>query len=231
MDAKLALSQRLKAVADMVPACDTVADIGCDHGKAAAALLLCGKAARVVCGDISAGSLDKARRLAHEYALEGRISLRLGSGLSVLEPGEANAAILAGMGGMLIARILEDGADRAPDTLVLSPNRDAAKLRGALAALGWRIEDEALVLESRHFYPVIRAVKGSAPALTDMQAEFGPVLLQKKPELLKKLVQRRIAETRAVMGRLEAADSPRAQRLLKETDARLQQYAEVLSWL
>lgn len=215
----------------MTPACDTVADIGCDHGKAAAALVQGGKARRAVCGDISAGSLDKARALVSAQGFENCISLRLGSGLSVLEAGEADVAVLAGMGGVLIARILEDSVNKAPGVLVLSPNRDAALLRSRLTACGYRIADEALVYENRHFYPVILAVKGESRPLTDIELEFGPVLLQKKPELLRQLVLRRIAETEAIRGRLETSGSPRRQQLAADAEAKLQKYNEVLKWL
>jgi tRNA (adenine22-N1)-methyltransferase len=145
MKEDIGLSQRLQAVADMVPPGSTVADIGCDHGKAAVALIRSGKAQRAICGDISAPSLDKARCLAHECGMEDRVSLRVGDGLAVLQPGEADAAVIAGMGGMLIAAILERGAASAPDALVLSPNRDAAKLRRTLVTCGYRIADETLV--------------------------------------------------------------------------------------
>jgi tRNA (adenine22-N1)-methyltransferase len=215
----------------MVPSCDTVADIGCDHGKVAAALVRSGKAQRAICGDISGKSLEKARKLAREYGLESRISLREGSGLSVLETGEADAAIIAGMGGRLIARILEEGMDQAPGALVLSPNRDAALLRGWLAQNGYIIADEALVREDGRFYPILLARRGESAALSDIELEFGPVLLQKKPEALKQYVRRRIADTRAIRTRLENSASRRRQRLLDENEAKLKQYAEVETWL
>jgi len=231
MDAKIALSVRLQAVADMVPSCDTVADIGCDHGKAAVALVQSGKAQRAVCGDISDASLDKARMLADERGLKDRISLRVGDGLAVLQPGEADAAVIAGMGGILIATILTEGADRAPEVLVLSPNRDAATVRHTLIALGYRIADEALVCEAGHYYPVILAVRGESSALTEIEAEFGPVLLLKRPEALNRLLQRRIAETKAVAVRIEASSSSRKAELLEAAEAKLQNYTEVQKWL
>jgi tRNA (adenine22-N1)-methyltransferase len=231
MTARIALSERLQAVVDMVPFCAVAADIGCDHGKAAAALLLCGKAARAVCADISAPSLDKARNLSREYGLEAAMSLRAGDGLSVLAPGEADAAVIAGMGGLLIADILKAGISSAPDTLVLSPNRDAAVLRGALAALGYRIDDEALVCEGGHYYPVIRAMRGQSPQLTAAELEFGPVLLKNRPEVLRRFVQRRVQETRVVRERVAGSESPRRELLLAQADGRLAYYEEVLKCL
>ncbi len=159
--------------------------------------------------------------------MEGSVSLRLGSGLSVLAPGEADAAILAGMGGALISRILEEGADKALGTLVLSPNRDAALLRGRLAAGGFYIADEALVCERSHFYPVIRAERGASPALSGIELEFGPVLLRNKPEMLKQFVSQRIRKTRELFDKLQRSDSKRKRALLEEIGQRLDNYMEV----
>jgi len=221
------ISGRMRQIIDMVPASGTVADIGCDHGKVAVALVQSGRAQRAVCGDISAGSLDKARKRVRECGLEARVALREGSGLTVLEAGEADAAVIAGMGGLLIAQILGEGADRAPGTLVLSPNRDAALLRQRLIAQGYYIADEALVYENRHFYPVILARKGASRALNDIELEFGPVLLEKKPEILKQFLARRVRETRAIQGRLEKNGSPGGRQLLEGINRRLIKYAEV----
>lgn len=231
MDAKIVLSERLQAVVDMVPPCGTMADIGCDHGKAAVALLQAGKAEHAVCGDISAASLDKARALARESELEAAILLRVGDGLAVLQPDEADAAVIAGMGGLLIANMLKEGAGRAPGVLVLSPNRDAAAVRQTLTALGYRIADETLICEAGHFYPIILALRGKCAELSETEAEFGPVLLKKKPEALRRLLQRCIAETEAIIGRVAASSSPRKAKLLQDAEARLKKYTEVIKCL
>ncbi len=225
------LSDRLRAVVSMVPACETVADIGCDHGKTAVWLLRNGRAKRAVCGDISAPSLEKAGRLAALEGLSGLVSLRVGSGFDVLEKGEAEAAVVAGMGGELMASILERGGDRLPAVLVLSCHRDAGVVRKWLAGNGFVIADEDMVLEKGHYYPVIRAEKGRSAPLTDMEREFGPVLLRKKPALLKSYVQKRIYQELSVRGRLEKSSAAQKDALLGELDARVKSYNEVLKWL
>ena len=225
------LSGRLLAIAEMVPQVDTVADIGCDHGKLAVWLVQNGRARRAVCGDISAPSLEKARKKAAEEGLADRISARVGSGLSVLAPGEADAAVIAGMGGELITSILEDDPDKTPDVLVLSCHSMADVLRGWLADNGFRFEDEVLIEEGRHFYPVMRVRRGQGTALTEVEREFGPVLLRKKPEALRKLLDRRIREAQRIYAELERADSPRKTELLRETDDTLKRYEEVRTWL
>lgn len=227
----MTISERLKQIIDMVPASDTVADIGCDHGKVAVTLIQSGKAKRVVCGDISPGSLDKARKLAHASGLSQSVALRRGDGLSVLAVGEADVAVIAGMGGELIIRLLDKDADKAPGTLVLSCNRDTAQLRQWLVTHGYRLEDEVLLFENGHLYPIIRAVKGESRELTDIELEFGPVLLQKKPELLGRFLQRCIQEAQTIRDNLEKSKARKKQQLLDEINERLSKYAEVEKWL
>ena len=225
------LSGRLRAIAEMVPHTGTVADIGCDHGKLAVWLVQQGRAQRVVCGDISIKSLDKARRLAEAEGLSGQIDARAGSGLGILTSGEADAAVIAGMGGELIVAILEADRCKAPDTLVLSCHTSADVLRGWLAQNGYCFEDEALVGEKGHFYPIMRLVRGQSPALTVTECEFGPVLLKSKPEELRCLVEKRIRKAKDIHARLERADSPRKTELLAEAEEKLKRYEEVLRCL
>jgi tRNA (adenine22-N1)-methyltransferase len=225
------LSGRLRAIAEMVPHTGTVADIGCDHGKLAVWLMRQGWAQRVICGDISTKSLNKARRLAEAEGLSGQIDARAGSGLGILTAGEADAAVIAGMGGELIVSILEADRDKAPDTLVLSCHTSADVLRGWLAENGYYFEDETLVEEKGHFYPVMRLVRGQSPALTGAECEFGPVLLQNKPEALRRLVEKRIRKIKDIRSQLERADSPRKTDLLAETKEKLTRYEEVLRCL
>lgn len=221
------LSSRLKAILDMVPKSVTVADIGCDHGKIAVELIKNGTAEKVISTDISGASLGKARKLVEANGLGERVSLRQGDGLSVLDAGEADTAVIAGMGGELIADILQSGADSAPDTLVLSCNTASGLLRKWLCDNDYRIDDEELVFEMRHFYPVMLATKGNAEPLSDMQLEFGPVLLKKKPKALKYFVRKRIDLTKDIRSKLKKANESSQEALIKSIDEKLKKYKEV----
>lgn len=223
----MVLSNRLKAIVQMVPKALTVADIGCDHGKVAAALMQNGMAQNIICADISASSLDKAKKLLYAEKPGCRVSFREGSGLDVLAAGEADVAVIAGMGGELIVSILDAGKDRAPDTLILSCNTAPDILRRWLCGNGYRFEDEALVYENGHFYPVMRVKKGQCGALSETELEFGPVLLQKKPETLKRLVNSRIGSLTANRESIKKYGSPEARALLSRIDKKLEEYAEV----
>ena len=222
------MKKRLDVIIDITPPCETVADIGCDHGKAAVGLLLLGKANAAVCSDISEKSLDKARKLAESEGVAGCVSFRVGDGLEVLEPGEADAAIIAGMGGELIARILESGKTRAPETLVLGCNTKPEAARDWLYKNGYRIEDEEMVREGRHFYPVILAVKGASRDLSETELELGPALLKKKPPEFIGYVQRKIEKALMKRESIRASEAKNASELLRALDEKIKRYKEAI---
>ncbi len=223
------MSSRLKAIVSMVPNVKIVADIGCDHGKAAVFLLEAGKAQTAVCGDISEKSLKKAERLAHSKGLEKRMSFREGDGLSVLEDGEADAAVIAGMGGELIARILGDAGEKAPCTLVLSCNTKAEALRQWLCGNGYVIEDEELIAEGNRFYPVILAKRGRSRQFSEIELELGPVLLKKRPETLLRLIDKRIGKQKQYIDSIKKHAPGSSGVKIKEIEERIKTYEEVIN--
>ena len=64
-----ALDERLACAAALFPACEYGADIGADHGRLSCALLASGKCRRMCVADISAESLEKAKRLLRLHGL------------------------------------------------------------------------------------------------------------------------------------------------------------------
>lgn len=221
------MPNRLDAIVRMVPRVKTIADIGCDHGKAAVLLLEAGKAKQAICTDISEKSLEKAKKLACSKGFDKQVSLRVGNGLRVLEKHEADSAIIAGMGGELITRILDEGKETAPDILILSCNTKAEILRQWLCSNSYVIRDEELVAEGRRFYPVILAEKGCSLQLSELELELGPVLLRKRPEALMRLLDRRIENAREYCERIDRHGSENAGRKYKEIEAKLKQYEEL----
>lgn len=138
-------------------ALETFADIACGRGELAVWLVARGLARRAVCGDRRPAAAQAARRLADEAGVSGALEVRLGDGLAVLAPGEAEVVAIAGLGGETIAEIVEDGWQVAETAraIVLQPVRRAAYLRAWAARAGalWLAED--LVAEGGRFYPAL----------------------------------------------------------------------------
>lgn len=177
------LSQRLQACLNLAAPYKIIADIGTDHAYLPCAGIKNNKLTKAIAADIGAGPLQSARHTVDRYGLHHEIELRLGPGLSVLQPGEVEAVVIAGMGGKLIASIL--GADplltRSFPRLVLQPNVDGVLVRKWLFSQGYEILDEELILEDGKFYEVIAAQAASEPVFYDeLDAEFGPILRRRK---------------------------------------------------
>ena len=104
------MSQRLITVADMLKSDGEAlkaADVGCDHGYVSIYLVQRGIAKSVIAMDVRKGPLSAAGANISEYGLEDLISTRLSDGVKELEKGEANAIVIAGMGGKLMERLIE----------------------------------------------------------------------------------------------------------------------------
>lgn len=165
------MGARLDAVLARIN-CRTLADIGCDHGKVAVGALLEGRAERCIATDISEKCLQKARELARTKGVD-KIEFRVGDGLSVLAPFEADCVVIAGMGGREIASVLQK-APPLKAKFILVPHDDAPLLRRFLAENGYGVESDRIVGEGRRFYPVIVCEKtGVKRSLSLLESLYG----------------------------------------------------------
>ena len=208
MPEKLELGPRLRAIADLVPPdCRCLADIGTDHGYVPAALLLAGRVGRAVAADVGALPLDHARRTAARCGVEDRIDLRLGDGLSVLSPGEADVIVIAGMGGDTIAGILAAAPwSRDGPLLLLQPMSRACELRRWLPEQGYAVRAETLVQDKGVLYPILSAAGGTMAPASEAQA-WGGFLLEGDP-LWGRYLSDRILRLRRAAAGLERARDP-----------------------
>ena len=179
----ISLDARLSAIRDLAGSCACFADIGADHGRLGAHMLLRGLCGRAQLADISEASLSKARRLIYGLGLTDRVEFCVGDGAQALsEP--PDVAVIAGMGGQTIAGILERGRDvLSRARLILQPNVAAPELRARLQAAHFRIVDETIARDGRRLYVIIVAEAGEM-RLTPEEIEVGPVLLRRRPENL-----------------------------------------------
>lgn len=187
---KLNISRRLELLAEMAPAVDTVCDIGADHAWLLIRLIQLGKVRRGIAVEVTEGPYRRSARNIEAFGLEKRLEARLGDGLGPIRPGEASAAVIAGMGGGTIGGILErsPGVVKSLDYLLLQPMSQPALVRRQLRRLGFRILREAMLEERDILYPIILAEPGEMPELSPEEAEYGPLLIRERPpELLREL--------------------------------------------
>lgn len=134
-----------------------VCDIGCDHGFVAIYLVQEHICPRVIAMDINRGPLSRAREHIESAGLSSYIETRLSDGMEKLNIGEADCIIAAGMGGRLIAKILNDFPEKRKSLryLVLQPQSELAFVRRYLRSEGLVIRKEDMVLEDGKFYPMM----------------------------------------------------------------------------
>ncbi|MFR8078260.1 MAG: tRNA (adenine(22)-N(1))-methyltransferase [Christensenellales bacterium] len=176
------LTKRLQTALDLLPACRLAADIGCDHGIAAEALLCQRKCQKVLACDISAPSLEKAKARLTRAGLAAHAEFFCCDGLA--KANEADGALLLGMGGRTIVEILQKGRSLLPQMrgLVAGPAGHAEALYRVLPALGLRVEDERIVWENGRFFPLVLLVPGTQRPLLGAAEELGPVNCQRRDE-------------------------------------------------
>ena len=170
------LSPRLLAAAEFVRRGAVFADVGTDHAYLPIFLLENGVIERAVCSDINRGPLQNAERNAKERGLDGKIEFLLADGAEALEGRGASDIAVCGMGGELIADIIE----RAPHLknpelrLILQPMSKQSTLRNYLAKNGFKIINEAYSSEAHHSYVTIHAEYVGVPyEISPVEAEIG----------------------------------------------------------
>lgn len=151
------LSVRLKAVADSVCPARCCADIGCDHGFLSIYLVENGICERMIAMDVNAGPLKRASEHTEERNFADIIDIRLSDGFQALEEGEAQEAVIAGMGGPLGLRILYEGREKVcmMERIVLQLQSEPAVVRYVLKEWGFKTENEVIVEEDSKFYTVL----------------------------------------------------------------------------
>ncbi len=173
------LSLRLQTCLDALHPLQSIADIGTDHAYLPCVGLLRGQLKRAIAADVGVGPLEAAKATISKYNLDDLIETRLGSGLSVIKPGEVEGVVIAGMGGKLITSILEADIPLAKsfNRLILQPNLDANVLRTFLMKNQFEIVDEKIVLDEKKFYEIIVVQPSQTPVVyNELDLEFGPVL-------------------------------------------------------
>jgi tRNA (adenine22-N1)-methyltransferase len=179
------LGERLAALAAHIPAGSRAADIGTDHAYLPIALLRRGLCPCAILTDINEGPLSKAREnilRAYQDAGENAVScrrgsiatpdgvytLRCGDGLVPIEHGEADVAVIAGMGGETILHILNADPEktRSIGIYVLQPRTKPAVLRQYIYDNNYYVIDEDLAEENGRICEIIVMSPGRPNAQT-----------------------------------------------------------------
>lgn len=215
---RILLPPRLGAVAAHALPCASLVDVGTDHGLLPLAMLLERQVSRALGLDVNPQPLERAAARASSLGIgqEQGLELRRSDGLQAMSPGEAEVAVLAGMGGATIARILAarpalttPGAPGGLRRVVASPHREPERVRAWARAAGWALVDEDLVVDAGRIYPIlVLEPGGAAPDWDEADLRLGPLLRLRRPPLFHVALERALAaERRALEAALAGAST------------------------
>lgn len=156
------LSKRLFKAAEYIN-CDTMADIGTDHGYLPIYLIQSGRSKKCIATDVNKGPLSRCRENADKAGYSALIETRIGNGLSCICENEVDTIAVCGMGGILISSILTAGADVAKSckSIVIQPQTHWHSVRKTIHSIEFSIIDEEMVFEDGMFYTIMNCVPGN----------------------------------------------------------------------
>ncbi len=206
------LKGRLGAIAEKIPVCGVLADVGTDHAYIPMYAVMKGVCCKALATDIRIGPVKIAERNIRRCGLEERIEVRLGPGLGPVACGEADTAVIAGMGGLLINEILQDSLEKARGikSLILQPMNAVELVRKWLYEEGFAIHEELLVSEGKKLYNIICAGwEGSSASRDDYELYIGRELLHSSDPLLGEYLLRKLNQLNIMIDGRNKSDTGR----------------------
>ena len=172
------ISKRLELVASFVPQGSILLDVGSDHAYLPIELVERGQIEAAIAGEVVEGPFQSAVKNVEAHGLKEKIQVRLANGLAAFEEADQVSVItIAGMGGRLIATILEEGLDKLANVerLILQPNNREDDLRIWLQDNEFQIVAESILEEAGKFYEIL-VVESGQMKLSASDVRFGPFL-------------------------------------------------------
>lgn len=158
-----------------------VADIGCDHGKLALALLQNNICNHVDLIDISQDSLTKAVDLMKANNIVATAySAYVSDGMKNVASNDIDLAIMCGMGGETIMHILKNPSFKAKYILI-SPQHNQDFTKKYLYLQNYRTIVDEMVYENGHYYNIILCISNSHVELNEIEIKYGVDNLKNKP--------------------------------------------------
>ena len=208
------IDSRMRAVMNFVREGSRVVDVGADHGYLSISLAQSGRAAKIIATEKNINPFEAARQNISAAGLGNVIELRLGDGLKVLSAGEVDTICIAGMGGALIKKILDESPEvvNSARQLILQPMNGAKKIREHLAETNWLIDDEDLAEVAGIIYEVISAVK---------VIDTPKIFKRESSPLKSKFFAQRIEKLQRVLDEMSKSDSARTSEKFSATLAEI----------
>lgn len=128
-------------------------DVGTDHGYVAERLLKRGYCRTLIASDVAQGPLDNAMQTLKRYVESGKVTLVRSDGIRQIDVEGADFAVIAGMGGDLISKIIEQSLDKALQIpfFILQAMTEQTMMRETLSKHMTYLWDYFVTEGSRHY--------------------------------------------------------------------------------
>ncbi|QSX08880.1 SAM-dependent methyltransferase [Alkalibacter rhizosphaerae] len=226
------LTDRLQQVANYVKPGSVVADIGTDHGYLAVYLIKNNISPYVYASDVNQGPLNSAREQVRQQGLVHRIGLALSHGADRLKDHAIDQVVIAGMGGGLIAEIIENDLPffQRVDSMILQPMTGQHDLRRYLLEKGFVIVDEDLAKEKHRLYQILLVTHGKDQKLekwSNEELRLGKRILEKGHPLLPALLKKEEDKWNTILHQCEKKNTMEAKMRWEEAKSMLTALEEV----
>lgn len=220
MNNQILLSKRLSEIASFVEPGLVLADIGTDHGFLPISLVQSGQTPEAYACDVRKGPLEQAQKNVAAAGLTGQIKVLLGDGFGALAPGDAECAVIAGMGGPLICRILEEGKAVAEtlSQIVLSPQSEPDTVRHYVYDRGMHIAREKMLVDMDKYYVVLDVRPGAGPMEKACYFRYGRCLIKEKNTVLYEYLEKEADTLSGIREKLYGSGTESALKRLAEID-------------
>ncbi|SUY47418.1 SAM-dependent methyltransferase [Clostridium putrefaciens] len=197
------LSNRLNKLINLCDQCNTIADIGTDHGYIPINLIERGICNFSIASDINTHPVERAKGNVKSYGLEKKIKCKKGSGLNTIKDENVQGVIIAGMGGNLIKEILIENLSmvKTLQYLVLQPTQNPEVLREYLYNNNFEILDEEMCIDEDIYYEFFKIRHGGNGFKTneDIYYTVSPLLIDKNHPLIKEYIISKIQQSDKIL--------------------------------
>ena len=198
------ISKRLELVASFVTQGAILLDVGSDHAYLPIELVERGQIEAAIAGEVVDGPYQSALKNVEAHGLKEKIQVRLANGLAAFEEEDQVSVItIAGMGGRLIATILEEGLDKLSgvERLILQPNNREDDLRIWLQDHEFQIVAESILEEAGKFYEIL-VVEAGEMYLSASDLRFGPFLSKEISPVFVQKWQKEVAKLEVALDQI-----------------------------
>lgn len=176
------ISERLKAISNLVPDNSYIADIGCDHALLDIYLYQTKKNVKLIASDINKNALSGAIKNIKKNNLEDKIQVVVSDGLKNLCPYKIDTIIISGLGSTTIINILKKEYLSNIKNIIISSHNHPEEVRKHLQKLNFCLKEEVVIKDNNIYYILLKYKKGKE-SLTENEILYGPHILKQRNKI------------------------------------------------